>query len=267
MMRSITKDKKTFFKRLFAILFWILVWQIASMALNKEIILVSPIRVIETLFSIGGETAFWSSILFSMVRILGGFFIALICGILFACLAAKFTLVRYLLAPITSVIKSTPVASFIILALIFIGSKNLSMFISFLMVFPTIYTNVLEGISVCDIKMIEMAKIFHIKPLNKIMYIYLPYAMPFVLSGCRVSLGLCWKAGIAAEVIGIPTGSIGEKLYQAKLYLSTGDLFAWTVVIIIVSFIFEKLFLKLLKTLYRFILKDKNKPVGKRVSV
>lgn len=82
---------------------------------------------------------------------------------------------------------------------------------------------------------------------RRLLYIYLPQLQPFLLSACSVALGMSWKAGIAAEVIGIPSGSIGEQLYEAKVYLSTADLLSWTVVIVLVSVLFEKLFITLLK--------------------
>ena len=151
--------------------------------------------------------------------------------------------------------KSTPVASFTILCLIWIPSRNLSVFISFVMVFPVIYTNVLEGILSTDPQLLEMAEIFRLPLSRRIRYIYLSQVMPYFRSACTISIGMCWKSGIAAEVIGMPKGSIGEKLYQAKIYLNTPDLFAWTMVIIVVSRVFEQVFLygmqKLLEKLER----------------
>ena len=60
---------------------------------------------------------------------------------------------------------------------------------------------------------------------------------------------MCIRDRIAAEIIGIPKGSIGENLYNAKIYLETPDLFAWTFVIIAVSVLFEKIFQWLLSLL------------------
>ena len=140
-------------------------------------------------------------------------------------------------------IKATPVASFIILCLIWIPSRNLSVFISFLMVFPVVYTNILEGIRQTDKQLLEMADSFGAGVGKKLQFIYLSQVMPYAVTACKLGLGLCWKAGIAAEVIGIPAGSIGEKLYKAKVYLETPDLFAWTIVIIAVSVGFEKIFM------------------------
>jgi NitT/TauT family transport system permease protein len=148
------------------------------------------------------------------------------------------------------VIKSVPVASFIILCLIWLSSKSLSIFIGFLMVLPIVYTNMLHGIKSTDTKLLEMATLFRVGWGKKLKYIYLPHLKPYILSACSVSIGLAWKAGIAAEVIGIPDGSIGERLYEAKVYLSTADLFAWTAVIVVISVIFEKVFLRGLKWLF-----------------
>ena len=142
--------------------------------------------------------------------------------------------------------KTIPVASFIILALVWFSSRNLAVLISFLMVFPVIYTNVLNGIIQTDRELLEMAEVFSVAAGRRIRYIYLPQVMPYLRAGCSVALGLCWKSGIAAEVIGMPKGSIGERLQQAKVYLDTADLFAWTLVIVVVSLLFEWLFLWLL---------------------
>lgn len=222
---------------------WLLVWQAVSAWIGQEILLVSPIVVFRRLTELVREAGFWQSIGFSLVRILGGFLLAMAAGILAAGLSARFRRIRELLAPAVLTIKAVPVASFVILVLIWVPSRNLSIVISFLMVFPILYTNVLDGILGTDPKLLEMAKVFEVPKTVQIRYIYVSQVLPFFRAGCSVGLGLCWKAGVAAEVIGIPDGSIGENLYNAKVYLNTPDLFAWTVVIVLISLVFEKLFL------------------------
>lgn len=228
----------------------LLVWQAASMALNQHLLLASPLQVCARLVTLFREPGTWRVLLFSAVRITLGFLLGFIAGTALAMLAGKMQWVEILLWPFVVSIKSIPVASFIIISLIFFTSRQLSVFISFLMVFPVIYSNALQGIKATDGKMLEMAKVFRLSWGKRLKFIHLPALKPFLFSACSVALGLSWKSGIAAEVIGIPDGSIGEMLYQAKIYFDTADLFAWTVIIVLVSQTFEKLFLLLLWKAY-----------------
>ncbi len=246
MRHSITNDrakKKHTIIRILAALFWIGIWQIASMWLGQEILLASPVSVLKKLSELLFTADFWQSIGFSFGRIVLGFGIAVVLGIFMGITAYRSRVAEILINPLMSVIKATPVASFIILCLIWIPSRNLSVFISFLMVLPVIYTNLLEGLRQTDRKLLQMADIFRVSRGKKVFYIYFSQVLPYFITACRLSLGMCWKAGIAAEVIGVPSGSMGEKLYNAKIYLNTPDLFAWTIVIIIISVVFEKFFL------------------------
>lgn len=243
-------NKREAIGKVAAVFIALLIWQIGAEALNQELLLVTPLKVVLRLKELMLTGDFWSSVSFSFIRILSGFFLAFLVGILLAALAGGHRLIETLLWPYVAVIKATPVASFIILCLIWLEASNLSVFISFLMVLPVVYTNILQGIKSTDKELLEMAAVFKMKLLKKLKYIYLPQIKPYLLSACTLSLGLCWKAGIAAEVIGIPDGSIGERLYEAKIYLSSQDLFAWTVVIIVVSIFFEKLFIWAIKRVY-----------------
>lgn len=229
-----------------AVVLWLLVWQLASMAVGKDILLVSPLKVLRRLAEMIVTAHFWQSILFSLCRIGFGFLLAASLGVLFAVLAHRFGWVRDFLSPVMRTVKSVPVASFIILALIWFSSRNLAVLISFLMVLPVIYTNVLGGIAACSRQMDEMAAVFRIPAMRRLRYVILPQVTPYFRTGCSIALGLCWKAGIAAEVIGMPDGSIGEQLQQAKVYLDTPDLFAWTITIVLLSVLFEKIVLKAL---------------------
>ena len=192
-----------------------------------------------------------AALLLLALAALGGFFLAAALGTLLAALAARFKRVEEWLAPPVLAMKTVPVASFVILALIWFGSRNLSVFIALVMVFPVIYTNVLAGVRAADRDLAEMARVFRIPLLRRIRCIALPQVAPYFRAGCALGLGLCWKAGVAAEVIGMPVPSIGERLQQAKVYLDTPELFAWTLVIVLISVGFEKLFMAALGALER----------------
>lgn len=245
-------NKKYRLKTFLSVIFWLAVWHIASLALEQEILLISPLLVLQKLTELVVQLSFWKSIIFSFIRVIGGFLIAVVLGIIMAVLAFKISFVNIPLRPLMSAIKATPVASYVILCLVFVSSKNLSALISFFMVLPVIYTNILQGLESVDVKLLEMADVFRMGFKNRIKYIYISQTIPYFLSAATVSLGLCWKAGIAAEVIGIPRGSIGERLHMAKIYLDMRELFAWTIVIIVVSFVFEKALLFGIKKLVAY---------------
>ena len=236
--------------RVWAVLVWLLVWQFAAMVLaalwpHGHLLLASPLTALARLGHLALSADFWGAVGISAAHIIGGFLISCVLAVLLAALAARFRAVRELLYPVVAAIKAVPVVSFIILALVWLKARELSLFISALMVFPPIYLNVLAGIAAADRELLEMARVFRVPFGRRVRGIYLPAVLPSFRTAVSLALGLCWKAGIAAEVIGLPAGTVGEALYQAKVYYETGDLFAWTAVIVAVSLVFEKVFLRL----------------------
>lgn len=234
--------------RPWSVAFWLLAWQGGSMALaaaypHGALLLASPVQAAVRLLELLPSAAFWRAVGNSSARIFGGFLLSCALAALLAALAAGSQRLRELLAPLVAVVKAVPVASFIILALVWLDAEALSLFISGLMVFPPVYLNVLEGLRQTDPKLLELARVYRIPLRRRIWGIYLPQALPYFRSAASLALGLCWKAGAAAEVIGLPAETVGERLYTAKVYYQTPDLFAWTAVILVLSAAFEKLFL------------------------
>lgn len=239
--------KNKVFLRIAAVLLTLAVWQAAAALLDSSIFLVGPWQVLMKVFELSGKHGFLSSVWFSLWRIAVGWTAGVAVGSLLGAAAGKWEAVRILLRPLMVSVRTVPVASFIVIALVWLSSAQLSVFISFLMVLPIVYTNALQGILNLDVKMEQMSRVFRMSPGRKLRYVTLPQLKPYIISACSVSAGLAWKAGITAEIIGVPTGSMGERLYQAKIYLDTAELLAWTVVIVAVSVIFEKLFILVLK--------------------
>lgn len=242
--------------RPWAVAVWLLVWQGGSMALaaaypHGRLLLASPVDALLRLGELIGTAAFWRAVGGSALRIFGGFLLSCLLAVALAALAARFRRLRELLAPLVAAVKAVPVVSFIILALVWLDSEDLPLFISALMVFPPVYLNVLTGIAGADRKLLEMARVFRVPFSRQLRSIWLPQVLPCFRTAVSLGLGLCWKAGVAAEVIGLPAGTIGERLYTAKVYFMTPDLFAWTAVIVAVSVMFEKVFLGLVDVLVR----------------
>ena len=237
-------------KKFIIIVCWLILWHLVYLIVNNNLIIEGPINTAKALISILGESKFWYAVANSSVKILMGFFFGCLFGFFLASISHNNRLFGDFLNPAISLSKSVPVASFVILALIITGSSYLSVLISFIIVFPQTYTAILSGYDNIDMKMTEFAQVYRIPRLYKFMALYLPALTPFILSSFKVSLGMAWKSGIAAEVIGVAKNSIGEKLYMAKIYLLTDELFANTIVIILLSILTEKI---LMTTLIPFL--------------
>ena len=218
-----------------AALFWVALWQVAAMAVGQGILLASPVDTLLRLGALVRTGDFWRSVLFTLGHILAGYALASGLGVALATLAARCTLLADLMTPLLSAMRSVPVASFVIAALIWVPSRRLSLLIVAVIVLPVVYAGTLDGLRQIDPRLKEMARVFHMPRMNRLRCVTLPALMPSLTSALSVSMGLAWKSGVAAEVIGIPGGSIGEKLYKAKVYLATPDLFAWTLTIVLIS--------------------------------
>ena len=234
-----------------SLVFWITVWWVVSACVNSEVLIPSPPAVAVRLWSFLGRGEFYTALLFSVARIITGFVLAVLSGIVLGALSAKIRIADTIISPVLSVIKATPVASFIILALVWIDKDLIPVFISALMVLPVIHGNTREGILSAGNELHEMARVFRLSRSDRLKMIYFPSLMPYLIAGLRTSLGLAWKAGVAAEVLSLAANSIGKNLYNSKIYLETADMFAWTAVVIIMSILLERLMMLMLGLLRR----------------
>lgn len=233
--------------RIISIVLWILIWQLAAWVIDNSIFLVGPWEVLSALVRSLPDPDFWLRIVHSWLRIAVGFTSALILGIFLGALSCRRIVIREFLGPAVQLMKSIPVASVVILLLLWAGSRHLSAVISFVVVFPPIYFATVEGIRHTDPGLLEVAEVFCMPFVRKVWYLYRPSVLPYLASACKSAVGMSWKSGAAAEVIGIPEGTIGERLYLSKIYLDTAQLFAWTAVILILSMLSERIVLWLLK--------------------
>jgi NitT/TauT family transport system permease protein len=236
---------------LLAIAFWLAVWQGASLAVHQKVLLVGPWQVAVRLVQLVPTLDFWTAVGRTFGRITLGFLLAAVVGVLLAALSAWSRWAAALIAPLVATVRSTPVVSFIILVLIWTDTARLTTIVSFLMTVPIVHATVFTGIAERPRALLEMASVFRVAAWRRFLAIDVPGVLPYFAAGCRTGVGLAWKSGIAAEVIGLPSGTIGERLYQGRLYLETADVFAWTAVVVLVAFAFERLVLWLLSLLER----------------
>ena len=242
---------KTRLLKIASVLLALALWQLLAMEVGMDMLLASPVKALARLWGVLREPGFFQTVWYSFLRVSWGFLLAFCAGLVLGVLAGRLRVLEILLRPYVVTIKTVPVASFIILCLLWMDYDHLTVFIAFLISFPVIYSNTLQGIRSTDEKLREVAALYHVPWGKQLVYIYLPSVKPFLLSASGVAAGMAWKAGVAAEVIGILDGSIGEKLYNAKIYFQNADLLCWTLVIVVLNVASEKLFVWLLKTLFK----------------
>lgn len=239
-----------------AVLLALLFWQLAAAHINSSILIASPAAVFKRLLTLWREPDFFAAAAFTMSRIALGYLSAVVSALLLAFCSSELRLIEILLKPYIVCFRSVPVASMIVMLLIWVSAANISVIITFLVVFPVVYTNVLAGLKARDKGLLEMSSVFRISPIKSFRFITLPQLAPYIISSCSVTAGMAWKAGAAAEVIGTPARSIGKMIYQSKAWLNTEDLFAWTLVLVLLSVITEKLFIYALKRLAAVLCKN-----------
>lgn len=239
MILSIMEHIKKILKLVITAAFWVAVWQVIALAVGLDILVPSPKTTLFALIEMGKTASFYMAVLKSLLRIIIGFCSGVVLGVLGALLSNRFALFKMLTSPILKLIKAVPVASFILLAFVWIQRDTLPIFICFLMVMPIVWDNVENGVSAADKKLIEMGEVFGLNGREIISRIKIPLILPSFISSCMTALGFAWKSGIAAEVICRPVSSLGGMLQDAKVYLDTPQVFALTAVVALLSILLE----------------------------
>lgn len=240
-MTQSTERRNRILRTIGSLVFWLGVWYGLAWYVGRELVLPSPTAVIKTLAELAVTASFWVSAAMSLLRIFCGYAAGVFSGIILALLSAGSRLLDALISPVMRVVRATPVASFIILALLWLGKGRVPTFISALMVTPVVYGSLLTALRNTDERYLEMARAYCFSRKQILSLIYVPSVMPALSGSCITSLGLAWKAGIAAEILCLAKNAIGSELYYSKIYLETPALFAWTAVVVLLSFILEKL--------------------------
>lgn len=232
---------------LFGILSVILGWQLVATLIHAPLLLPSPGTTLAELRALAGTGDFWHHLGVTLVRGVAGFGIAFLTGLTVGIVAGRFRAAGEFLRPIIVFIRSTPVMSVIILALIWFRRETVPIFVIFLMAFPIVVQNVMEGIRGIDPELREMVKVFRVGKYRSFTRLYLPALAPFLAAGVSAGLGLTWKVLIAAEVLSYPKWGIGSQMDTARVFLQTEKVFAWTLVVIALGLIFDYLLEFLLK--------------------
>jgi NitT/TauT family transport system permease protein len=243
--RFVSRRYKEFATAILTALFWLTVWQLASLLMGRPLLLPGPLSVLRRLGELAVTASFWRITAYSLGRIGLGFAGGLAAGILLALLTQWNKAAETLLSPLLKAILVTPVVSFSILLIIWFDNNSVPIYIVFLVVMPIVWENFRAGIRATDSQLLEMADLFQLSFGKKLRRVYVPSIIPYFMASVTSSFRLAWKSGIAAEVIASPRFAIGRAMQDGRVYLQINDVMAWTLVVILFSLALERTFLEL----------------------
>lgn len=249
------KAVRKYIPKLLSVLFWIAIWYLAAYIVDSIIILPTPLDTLKALFELLLSKNFYITAGLTLLNVLFGLSLGIFLGIILAVLGNKFSFVKTLLSPLISVIRATPVASFIILLWVLVRGELLPVVVAVLMVMPIVYQNTSDGFGSVDKELVELLAIYPVSKTRRFKALYLPILKGYIYPAVITSVGLAFKSEIAAEIISYTVyrigrytaNSVGADIYEAKFGNEIPTVFAWTVVIILLSITLEMLAKKLLK--------------------
>ncbi len=239
-----TKDRqknKRIGSVVFSCLFWLIIWQLLAIAVGNTLLLPSPVETLAALRKLVVMKSFYFDVGWTIFRCILAMLLSFALGVIFAWASYKKELVRSLTAIPVSFFKAVPVMAVVIYLILLMQSNWVAVAACFLMCFPIVYTNVLAGLDAVSNEFLELAQIYRLSTMQSVKLIYIPSIMSYIKSAVKLIAGLSWKAVVAAEVLSIPNYSLGYGMMNAKYYLETPTLFAYVIVIIVLSMGMEKL--------------------------
>ncbi|MDR3116633.1 MAG: ABC transporter permease subunit [Bifidobacteriaceae bacterium] len=217
--------------RLLGVLIWLGLWQILNPPITPFSVFIQFIQLLnfDTL----------KIVLFTFILVLSGFLVAYLAGAILAFLAYKFIFIRMLADPIIYFCKSTPVVVIIMALLLYFTPVGVGFAIIIITVSPICYLNTLTALENMNRQLEEVALVFGANNFIKLFYVYIPQILPELFSSANIGIGFAFKSAIAAQVIAITSGSIGEQIYFSKLYIDTNSVLAWLLIVLLLGGILQ----------------------------
>ena len=227
------------------VIFWLSVYELLAFTLvliiDTSAYLPHLNDVAYALFGLLSDGSFYLVCALTLLRVIAALTLGIILGVLLGILSAKFKTIYHIMNPFMSVVKATPVASFIIALWVLLSGNVLVIMIATFMVMPIIWQSTYNSFDMLDRGLVEVGEMFEFSPKYRFKVLYLPSLKKYLVPSVITSVGLAWKSEVAAEIIAYTTSSIGQLINDAKYENEYPMVFAWTFVIIIFSILFETL--------------------------
>lgn len=236
-----TKKRNEKLNTLIVAAIWVAAWQIGSLLVHNELLLPGPVSTLATLGGLALTGVFYINIAWTVARCLIAMIVSFFAGAIFAWLSYRSYWMRKITSLPVGFFKAVPVMAIIIYVILVAKADWVAIIVCFLMCFPIVYTNVLSGLDAMSGEYLELAAVYRLSTGQQIRHIYIPGILPQIKSAISLIAGLSWKAVVAAEILSVPKYSLGYEMMNAKYYLQTPTLFAYILVIVVLSMAFERL--------------------------
>ena len=234
---SLLKNKVL--KTILSVIIVLSIWEIAALLINDAYFLPDILQTSKALIKIISSRSFFEVVFTSVYRVFSGLFYGIAAGTVLAGICYKFDIVNSIISPIISIMKATPVACIIVLLWVSLNYTELAIFVVILMVLPIVWQNVYEGLKAVDDQLNEVTKVFELTKFQRLKVLVVPSVLSYLLPAIVTSVGLAWKAEVAAEIMS--NSNMGRLIYDFKtVSYDTASIFAWTVIIVTLSIVFEK---------------------------
>jgi len=232
---------RVFLERAGVLVFYLSIWALLAAWIDQPLLLPTPSAVLRRLVALLPTAQLYQSLLATLMRTMLAYLLGILGAVLLGVLCLRLRMADVLLSPLLSAVRATPVTSFIVLALVWLSAPRVPVLTGFLMTLPVVYSALTQAVREIDPKLLEMAKVYRFGAMRTLRHVYVPSVMPAFVQSCLSAIGLCWKAVVAAEVIGVPKLAVGSRIYESKIYLETDSLLAWTLMIVLLSVLLERL--------------------------
>ena len=232
---------RIFLERAGVLVFYLSVWALLAVWIDQPLLLPSPLSVLRKLAALLPTAQLYQSLFSTLLRTILAYLLGILGAVVLSVLCLRCYAADLLLSPLLSAVRATPVTSFIVLALVWLSSPRVPVLTGFLMTLPVVYSALTQAVREIDPKLLEMAGMYRFGALRTLIHVCIPSVMPAFVQSCLAAIGLCWKAVVAAEIIGVPKLAVGSRIYESKIYLETDGLLAWTLMIVLLSVLLERL--------------------------
>ncbi len=239
------KKKRNIIFKILGIISIILAWQLSAYFTGNTDIFPTPTKSFATLIKIASGQNFWIHIGTTLFRGIIGGLLSLILGFILGLLSSINSSIRNFIQPWVILLRSIPVIAVILLAIIWLTPGFVPFFIMLITVTPIIVEEVTEGIIEINTRYKEMITIYKIPASKQLKQVIWPGLLPRIASGFSLGMGYGWRAVVVGEVLSRPQWGIGDRMAHSQNYFNADELIAWTVVLIIISYFFDKLIVKI----------------------